>query len=122
MNIMMNPSMVPSNTMNAPRTTSTGYHHVTLFSMLRPRHAKMQAQRHMCIVAAKKKGGKKTKQKSPSPLGAVASPKPYLSTPVIMQNLLMVESYFRKTGRCDDVVSVLPTLLNYNVRAIVWEA
>ena len=53
-----------------------------------------------CVVAAKKKGGKKSaKKQQSSSLQPAATPKPYLSTPVIMQNLLMVESYFRKTGR-----------------------
>lgn len=52
------------------------------------------------VVAAKKKGGKKSaKKQQSSSLQPAATPKPYLSTPVIMQNLLMVESYFRKTGR-----------------------
>lgn len=52
------------------------------------------------VMAAKKKGGKKSaKKQQSSSLQPAATPKPYLSTPVIMQNLLMVESYFRKTGR-----------------------
>jgi len=56
--------------------------------------------KRLYIVAAKKKGGgKKGNKKKTAPLEPAARPKPYLSTPVIMQNLLMVESFFRKTGR-----------------------
>lgn len=56
----------------------------------------------LVVVAVKKsgkKGGKKSKKGSTTSAQPAASPKPYLSTPVIMQNLLMIESYFRKTGR-----------------------
>jgi hypothetical protein len=58
--------------------------------------------KYFTVNAAKKKGGKKgqnKKNKGPSILKPTEGPKPYLSTPVIMQNLLMIESYYRKRGR-----------------------
>ena len=57
--------------------------------------------------AAKKGGGggggsKKGTQKkgAGSPADPPKQAKPYLAAPVIMQNLLLIESHFRKTGRC----------------------
>lgn len=77
--------------------------------------------KRMVIVAAKKsgkKGGKKSKKGSSSSVQPAASPKPYLSTPVIMQNLLMIESYFRKTGRplFDEEVEIS------DVAQLLWDA
>ena len=45
----------------------------------------------------KKSGGQK---KGPGSLMGVTKKLPYQETPVIMQNLLMVESYRRKVGGC----------------------
>lgn len=50
----------------------------------------------------KKKGGGGSKKNQSSNGGVLETsprPSPYLSTPVIMHNLLLVESYYRKTGR-----------------------
>lgn len=69
-------------------------------------------------VAAKgKKKGNSKQAKSPSPIPK-SSPKPYLSANVVMQNLLLVESYFRKTGRplFDQEVEI------QNVAQLLWEA
>ncbi len=71
-------------------------------------------------VAASKKGkkGKQGKQgKAPSAIPK-SSPKPYLSASVVMQNLLLIESYFRKTGRplFDQEVEI------QNVAQLLWEA
>jgi hypothetical protein len=58
--------------------------------------------RSMLVITAAKKGGKSKKgkkSKAPSTVPQSSNVKPYLSTPVIMQNLLLIESYFRKTGR-----------------------
>ena len=50
-------------------------------------------------LQAKKKSG--SKKKGPGSLMDPPKPAhPYLETDVIMQNLLMVESYKRKVGRC----------------------
>ena len=59
------------------------------------------AQTPLVVVAAKKGGKKKGNQKQAKSQSAIpkSSPKPYLSANVIMQNLLLIESYFRKTGR-----------------------
>jgi len=73
--------------------------HISSGNACQNRYARRE---NIVIVAAKKsgkKGGKKSKKASSAPVQPAASPKPYLSTPVIMQNLLMIESYFRKTGR-----------------------
>lgn len=45
-----------------------------------------------------KKGG--GQRKGPGSLMGAVKKLPYLETPVIMQNLLMVESYRRKVGGC----------------------
>lgn len=50
------------------------------------------------MVRAAKKGGKKAKSAG-SPAAPPKQAKPYLAAPVIMQNLLLIESHFRKTGR-----------------------
>lgn len=76
---------------------------------------------HAVVVAAKKggkKGAQKSKKPSPKTSQPPPSPKPYLSTPVIMQNLLMIESYFRKTGRplFEQDVEIS------DVAQILWEA
>jgi hypothetical protein len=72
------------------------------------------------VLAAKKGGkkGKKSKKEATGPAKPTATPKPYLSTPVIMQNLLMVESYFRKTGRplFDEEVEIS------DVAELLWSA
>ena len=68
-----------------------------------PRSAHARTQ--FIVQAAKKKGGGgggNNKQKKSA--GSLATPpkpqlKPYLSTPVIMQNLLLIESYYRKVGK-----------------------
>ena len=57
------------------------------------------------VLAAKKGGAKKggggggQKKGAGSPADPPKKALPYLSAPVIMQNLLLIESYFRKTGR-----------------------
>lgn len=74
------------------------------------------------IVAAKKGGSNKKGQKKAS--GSPADPPkqalPFLSTPVIMQNLLMIESYFRKTSRplFDENQEIDIT----EVSKVLWEA
>jgi hypothetical protein len=58
-----------------------------------------------CVVVAGKKkggggsGGGNKKQGSSIPQAAPKVARPYLTAPVIMQNLLLIESHFRKTGR-----------------------
>jgi len=74
------------------------------------------------VHAAHKGGGKaKAKQKSKKGNSLAAPPKtpqPYLSAPVIMHNLLLIESYFRKTGR-----PLFDTELEISQAAhILWEA
>jgi hypothetical protein len=44
-------------------------------------------------------GGGAKKKGAGSPADPPRPALPYLSAPVIMQNLLLIESYFRKTGR-----------------------
>jgi hypothetical protein len=70
-------------------------------------------------MAKKKGGGKKEKNSAKAPSAIPkSSPKPYLSAPVIMQNLLLIESYFRKTGRplFDQEVEI------QDVAQLLWEA
>ncbi|EFN51034.1 hypothetical protein CHLNCDRAFT_141518 [Chlorella variabilis] len=60
--------------------------------------------RRQLHVAAAKKGGKKGgggggKKGAGSLMNPPKPAEPYLQNPVIMQNLLLVESHFRKTGR-----------------------
>lgn len=70
-----------------------------------------------CVRVAAKKGKKGKQAKSPSTIPK-SSPKPYLSATVVMQNLLLIESYFRKTGRplFDQEVEI------QNVAQLLWEA
>lgn len=60
-----------------------------------------------CVVVAGKKkgggggggGGGNKKKGAGIPQAAPKVARPYLTAPVIMQNLLLIESHFRKTGR-----------------------
>ncbi len=75
----------------------------------------------LVVTAAKKGGGKKgggNKKQAKASAIPKSSPKPYLSATVIMQNLLLVESYFRKTGRplFDQEVEIT------DVAQLLWEA
>lgn len=75
----------------------------------------------LVVTAAKKGGGKKgggNKKQAKASAIPKSSPKPYLSATVIMQNLLLVESYFRKTGRplFDQEVDIT------DVAQLLWEA
>ncbi|KAK9821324.1 hypothetical protein WJX81_003581 [Elliptochloris bilobata] len=59
-----------------------------------------QGRKALGVFAARKGGGKKAggQKKGPGSLMGAPAKLPYQDTPVIMQNLLMVESYRRKVG------------------------
>ena len=78
-----------------------------LTPQMRPPHLNnVPAHRRSSLIiqAAGKKnggggGGGNKKKGSSLVIPPKVGPRPYLATPVIMQNLLLIESHFRKTGR-----------------------